>query len=184
MPRTTYANIRYPALDDVDMNQAFLDLLSDIEYRNGTNAQRVGEVKRRRGVQVFGTFGGINLPHNVSTTCTYDTEGFDTEGCVDLAVSNTNINLTRGLWLISGGVLITNSTALRTCMVELNMGGTVIASSSNGPFSGTANPMNVTTLHRLSATTVLQMIGYQQNAASGTGKIFTSKLSAFRVGIM
>lgn len=184
MPRTPYAGIRYPYLDDVNMNQAAMDMFSDIEIRNSINAARVAELKRTRGAWVEYGGAGIASASGVSTLATYTTEVLDTDNLVNLGTNSSSIFLTKGLWFITGSILLFCGTAdIATAMVELWFNTTTsYASSANGPMLGNSVPMTTEALYYASTTTQLQMNGFQQNGSAAAGKVTAARLQVARIG--
>lgn len=184
MPRTPYASIRYPYLDDTNMNQAAMDLFSDIEIRNNFNAARIAELKRTRGAWVEYSGSGIAAASGATTLATYTTEMVDTDNLVNLGTNNSSIFIPKGLWFITGSVMMFCGTAeIGTAMVELWFNtSTSYASSSNGPMQGNSVPMTVEALYYASASTQVQMNGFQQNGSAAAGKLFGARLQVARIG--
>lgn len=183
MLSTTYAGLRYPSLDDVDINQAAKDLLSDIEYRNAQNAARINELKRSRGCWLQSNTS-VNAPSGTTVTCTFDTELLDTDNFANLGVSNTTINLVRGVWLITSSILLTCGTDMGTTQMEVLLNGATYASVANGPYQGNALPSSLTTLYRATGAATLTVQAAQFNGSATVGHVVFSDLQVARIGIL
>jgi len=184
MPSTGYAGLRYPALDDTNINQATLDLLSDIEFRNNVNVARLAELKRTRGCWVKFA-GSTNLASSATVVVTYTSEVIDTDNYVNLAVSNTNITLPKGLFLITASTLMTCSTAINSSQMELLFGGSVYASHSNGVYSGgNSIPNSLSVLYRATGSTILTVQVTQVNGSATLGHLAVADVQVARIGIL
>lgn len=184
MLSTGYASLRYPDIDDVDINQSTLDLLSDIEYRNNANAARLAELKRSRGAWLQFN-GSINAASSSTVLSTYTSELLDSDNYANLAVNNDRIILPKGVFLVTASTLMTCSFDMTTTQMEILFGGSVYASVSNGPYQGNALPQSLVTLYRCTtSSTALQVQVTQFNGSAAVGHLVFTDLQVARIGIL
>src|SRR4030065_550510 len=116
MFRTPYGSIRVPDVDDVNMDQALVDMATDMQYRTDRNSARLAEVMRRRGVMVEAP-GTTPMASGAVVTAIWSDVLWDTDDYVDLVVSTTAIVLPRGLFLITGSALLSCANAFNTGII-------------------------------------------------------------------
>lgn len=100
MSSRTSLGIRYPGLDDGDIPTSLSETMTDIDALLASLSALYEDARRRDGAMVTHLGASTALPNGVITTMTYNTENYDDNGYVDLAVNNTRINLTSGVWLV------------------------------------------------------------------------------------
>jgi hypothetical protein len=183
MYRTRFASLRCPDLDDTNPETALRNLATDIQYHAERNAARVEELKRRRGVYVYGD--GTALPSGALTTAVWDGEDYDTDGYFDPAVSTSYITVPKGVFLVSASCTINGGGPLNFAYMIVI--GSVfvppIAVNQNGPFTyDYGSPITATGILPSSATQTVTVKCFQSSAGAGT--INGQRLKVAKIGLL
>ena len=181
MYRTSFASLRVPDLDDPNMDQALVDLATDIQYQTDRNAARVLEMRRRRGALVENTAMPA-MASGAVVTAVFGDEVYDTDNYVDLVANNTRIVVTRGLWLVTGSVFALGGGDLNTLL--LSIGGSVfgnITFNQNGPFGSTSDGTSSASglLYSTAGENVTMTV---TQLSPGAGTLISARMAVAKIG--
>lgn len=181
MYRTTFASLRVPDVDDTDQPKALIDLATDIQYRVEQNAERVNEVKRRRGVYLNGVFG-MPVPNMVLTTIQWDSVNYDTDSYVDLSVSTTNITVPSGVFLTSANIGVSSSALIDTLYVVISgtTYGTIAANQLGPTAAATGGMVSLVGLFNSPLGETVTVSCYQRSGAAGT--LYNPRFTLAKIG--
>lgn len=181
MYRTLFAGLRYPGIDDTVSHQSLVDLATDIQWCTDRNQRRVDELKRRRGVRVSAP-GTQILGSGGWVTAQWSVEQFDTDGYVDLGVSNTNINVQVGWYHVCfTATIVGNGAALSSIYgaISGSVSGIFVAKAS-GPYNSLTSGMVSMSSVIYSPGEVLTVTVRQ--VSGGNGTLFGGDFHLARIG--
>jgi hypothetical protein len=181
MYTTPYASLRVPSLDDTNMQQALIDLATDIQFRSSRNQARLDEIRRRRGVCVRAS-SGLAMGSGSVVTIQFTTEVWDTDGYFNPS-SNTVVTLPRGLWMVTAGVVMDGSGSLTWSLMDVagaSYGN--IAAKQNGPFASSVASSSWLSASGIFYTTGENVSMHALQASGGAGSLGSAVMVIYKIG--
>lgn len=179
MYTTPFASLRVPDVDDTDMNQALVDLATDIQWRADRNLARIAELSRRRGFLVQSTSSPA-MPNGSIVTVPFDTVQWDTGGFL---TSSTVVTLTRGLWIIAAALSMDGSGSLIWSLMDV-VGSTYgnVTAKQNGAFSASVTSISWLSSSGLMYTTGETISMHALQSSSGAGSMGLGYMAGAKIG--